>query len=127
MNTYIMIGNYRYKTLAKDFAPAGIVKPGTVRVLANGEVDGSYAAAALTRWSGSIIAEVTPETNYGTIGQLTTDLSEMGEILFQDHYGTKHYVHIVGEIKFKSMLNMWDAASNRFYVTVNITKSRSYP
>ena len=125
MNNYITLNGKKYKTSAKDWMPAQLTKPGTVRVLANGEVDASYGPGVLMRWSGSVLASVTPEKDFGTLADLMEALSLPRELLFTDHYGNSYYVHVVGEIKVKSMVNMWDAGSNRFSVNLNMIKSRN--
>ena len=120
MNNYIMLGTKRYRTPADAWEPT-TVTPRTVRVLQDGSLDATFANVTIYEWNGVVEASVTPDTNFGTVAELQTQLATKGSVSFQDHYGTSYSVAYISKSgPLKSRTPMWDGTSNTvsFEVTV---------
>jgi hypothetical protein len=122
MNKYVVLNGKQYVTLAKTWTQT-FVKPMVVRQTLLGETDATYGPNIVHGWSGEVKALVeVPSAEWGTISDLMAAIETMGVIPFVDHYGTACSVHLSGPGGMRSLTNMWDAASNAFYVPLLLTK-----
>jgi hypothetical protein len=115
---YITLDNKYYSTL-RNWQPLN-PKLMTVRQLASGDMDITYAAKNLRVWEGDIIARVSENrAGYGISSDIETLLNSNAGIAFVDHYGTSVTVH-VQSWKRKSALSDWAASANRFLYNVKL-------
>lgn len=121
MNNYITLNNKKYKTLAKDWMPIQET-PATVRMTLSGKTDAAFAPSDVMEWVGTLEADNTPETGFGTITDIGTAIAGRAPVTFVDHYGTSYSVIIQGQIRKKSLLPVWDAAKNTFHVQVHLVR-----
>ncbi len=89
MNDYITLDGYKYRTPARNWAPAEH-KPASVKTTLLGEVDATYGPTTTYEWRGEIAAPVTsPGTGWGTIADLRLSLKKRSALSFSDHYGVR--------------------------------------
>lgn len=128
MNKYIQLqisGSWkRFATTAKDWIAVDNL-PSTVRMTINGVADVTYAPASFKEWRGTVVIPNTPaDSNYGSITDFANAILSKASMQFIDHYGVTYTVAIVGpEFGWRSLVNMWDASSNNFYVPVRIVRT----
>lgn len=122
---YIVLDGCRYKTLAKQWRPS-IARPATPRLTLQGSLEGTFGVGALIRWQGQIIAPhgdalpVPPDVE-GNIVSLRASLAKTQALPFTDHNGTEYIVIAQGPFEEMSLVNVWNAASNKYYVSVQLT------
>jgi hypothetical protein len=122
MNKYVVLNGKRYVTLAKQWTPT-FAKPMLVRQTLLGETDATYGPGVQRGWAGEIKAPVeAPSAEWGTITDLMAAIGTLAAVPFVDHYGEACSVHLTGPGAMRSLHNMWDAASNAFYVQVLLTR-----
>lgn len=117
MNAYITIGAYKYVT-TRTWRPSS-VKSGTLKLMIDGSLDVTYGPAVVSEWKGSVKADNTPASGYGTPAQLRTSLETLSGITFIDHDGVSHTGHVFGYDEI-SLLPDWDNANNSIYFDITI-------
>jgi hypothetical protein len=123
MNNYILLYGKQYKTLASDWVPVW-AKPSTDRVTLSGNIDVTYGPAMIVGYTGSIIAPVSAASGWGTISDLRTTLAKREVVTFTPHdSSTSRNVHVLGGFAPTSLMGMWDAASNEWYVEVRVLEA----
>ena len=123
MNTYVVLNGKKYVTVAKTWIPT-FQKPMTVRNTLLGEVSATYGPAVIKGWQGEIKAPVQVEdASFGTVQDLLAALDTLGPVSFTDHEGTTVDVHVTMTANRRSLVNVWDSASNCFYVPVAMTRA----
>jgi hypothetical protein len=124
---YVILDGYRYKTLAKQWHPATL-RAATARLTLQGNLEATFGVGALKRWEGMISTPHGEEatgaadgTLYGNIVTLRTSLQKLQTLPFTDHTGTTYTVVAVGPFGEQTIQNVWDAASNKYYIQVQLT------
>ena len=118
MNNYIVLDGKRYKTLADTWTPQSVA-PSSAEIMLDGALSTTYGPVSVMRWSGDIIAPVTPDgAAYGSVADLRTSLLKREQLSFSDHYGTAYTVHAELRSGEKSMGPKWDSPSNEIYFDV---------
>jgi hypothetical protein len=120
---YIWLDGKRYKTNANNWSPEGM-SPGDVRLLANGQLDSTYAPATYRIWTGEIIADNTPEQaplgyEWGTPANLRASLSKRTALEFTDNFGDNYTVH-VRQWKERYLGPKWDEPTGHVYMNVTL-------
>ncbi len=126
--TYIILDGYRYKTLAKGWTPQTL-RPATPRLTLLGDMEATFGAGALAKWEGLITVPhgevpINPSdgTQYGTIYTLRNTLKKSQQVAFTDHNGKVYSEAVLtGPFNEQSAINIWNSASNRYLVTLQIT------
>jgi hypothetical protein len=122
MNSYITLDGKKYRTPAQAWVPI-MEKPATERYVLSGAADVTYGPMAPMRWKGEIEGPVTPDDGaWGSITDLRTTVQKTVAVSFTDHYGTGYTVHILGPLFERSLSPMWDSASNKIYIMVELVK-----
>ena len=123
MNEYITLNGKKYVTLAKTWIPT-FQKPMTVRNTLLGEVSATYGPAVIKGWQGEIKAPASvSDASWGTVDDLLSALDTLGPVSFTDHMGVTVDVHVTMTANRRALVNVWDSASNCFYVPVAMTRA----
>jgi hypothetical protein len=124
---YIILDGYRYKTLARQWRPM-TMRPASPRLTLQGNLEATFGVATLKRWEGEISTPhgtaapgAADGTLYGNIYTLRASLAKGQMLAFTDHNGTAYSVVAVGPFGEQTVQNVWDAASNKYYVQVQFT------
>ncbi len=126
MNDYIILcirggTQLKYRTPADKWLP--ISTPlASHRFTLLGALDTTYGASTMKSWEGEIIA-YNALTGFGTPAQLMTVLTSKSELFFQDHFGATQYVRAFGSFTPRYLNPVWDSASNKAYIPVQLIKS----
>jgi len=117
MNDYLTIDSYKYRTSHKSWRMS--IQPlATSRVLLDGSLDVTHGPTTLYLFAGEIMAEVSPDTGFGSILNLRATLEKKQAFTLSDHYGTAYTVHAIGPFIERSLSPKWDSATNIIYVQV---------
>ena len=127
MNDYIILcvrgGTHKkYRTPADKWLPIS-TPPASHRFTLLGVLDTTYGASTMKSWEGELIAYNTPATGFGTPTELMTVLTSKAELYFQDHFGAQQYVRAFGSFVARYLNPVWDSASNKAYIPVQLIKS----
>jgi hypothetical protein len=124
---YVILDGYRYKTLAKQWRPAAL-RAATARLTLQGNLEATFGVGALKRWEGLISTphgETAPGaadgTLYGNIVTLRASLQKLQTLPFTDHTGAAYTVVAIGPFGEQTIQNVWDAASNKYFIQVQLT------
>lgn len=118
MNNYITLDSKKYHTL-EGWAP-DTVRPSKFDTYLNNKTGAVYGHTSYRQWSGQIIAPYTsPGTGWGTIADLDTTLAKKQNLSFTSHDSIIVTVNVVSSGR-KSLIRKWDAASNKWYVSITI-------
>lgn len=116
--SYITLDGNKYTTEQKSWVPT-ITNPSTARVTLAGTLDTTWGTKEMYSFQGSIRADISPATGYGTPAQLRTSLKKKQQITFADHYEVLYDMAVQG-FEERSHSPGWDAADNAFFFTVQI-------
>ncbi len=129
--SYIILDGYRYKTLAKQWRPY-TVRAATARLTLLGSLEATFGTGTLKKWEGIISTphgESSPGDPDGTLdGNIVTlrlALEKRQVLSFTDHNGIVYDVIAVGPFGEQTIQNVWNAASNKYMVQVQLTGKAS--
>jgi hypothetical protein len=124
---YVILDGYRYKALAKQWRPLS-QHAATARLTLGGVLETTFGVGTLKKWEGLLAAphgEASPGaadgTRNGNIYTLRLTLDKRATLSFTDHNGTVYTVVAQGPFEETSLLNVWNAADNKYYVRVMLT------
>lgn len=126
--SYVILDGYRYKTLAKQWKPA-TVRPASARLTLLGDFEATFGAGSLMKWEGLIAVphgETAPlpadGSQYGNIVSLRDTLKKRMALSFVDHNGDPYPESVlIGPFDEQTLINVWNSASNKYYVRLQIT------
>ncbi len=125
--SYIILDGYRYKALAKQWRPM-VLRPSTARMTLQGDLEATFGVGSLIRWEGIISTshgEASPGTANGSLDgniyTLRASLKKLTMLPMTDHTGTAYSVVAMGPFSEQTAQNVWNAASNKYYVQVQFT------
>jgi hypothetical protein len=117
MNAYITFDGLKYRTSHKTWKVA-IQPMANSRILADGTLDVTHGPTTAYLFTGELMADVTPDTGFGSVVQLRISLAKKQAFTFIDHYGSTYTIHAIGPFPERSLSPKWDSSSNIFYVTI---------
>ena len=124
---YIILDGYRYKVLAKQWKPSTL-RPASARLTLQGDLEATFGVGTLKRWEGLVAAPHGEEaplpadgTQSGNILTLRASLEKRATLAFADHYGAAYTVVAQGPFEEEALQNVWNAASNKYYLRVSLT------
>jgi hypothetical protein len=107
-----------YMTLG-DWTPQSTV-PSQVRPTWTGKLDVTWAPSSITSYTGTVVIRQSPETGFGSLNDFRLVYRATQAFAFVDHYGITHTAVFQGVMPEKSLLNMWDSATNEYHVPVTM-------
>ena len=119
MNNYITLDGKKYAALHGQWDPS-TDRPVVFRRLLSGSTNVTFGPASNKRWRGKLVAAVTPQTGYGSIGDLRTTYEKLTALAFVDHYGNSHSVIIDRAVDEGSKTPIWDSPENKMHVNLTL-------
>ena len=121
MNNYVTLDGKKYSCPFKEWEPV-FEKPVSARFTWAGAADVTFGNGGYKTWSGSIRAQVTPASGFGSVSDIRNTIAKLTTVGFQDHYGDKTYTVAVEQIgPERSISAKWDGASNVIFFPVRLT------
>jgi hypothetical protein len=117
MNNYVLLDGYKYFAPFKQWEPSP-EKPMSYRYTWGSGVEVTYGPAVFKVWKGSLIARVTPITDFGSVANIRATLLKTQALSFQDHEGNTFQVHAAYAGPEKSISPRWDGPSNAIFFPV---------
>ena len=121
MNDYIILDGYKYRTAAENWEP-NEERPMIVRRLLSGATNGTFGPATFRGWRGTVLVDVTPGVEFGSIDDMRKTYRKREILNFTDHYGVAHSVVIDRGVGEKSISPMWTAVDNTFRINLTLVK-----
>ena len=119
MNSYITLDGKKYAALHGEWNPS-TDRPVVFKRLLSGSTNVTFGPASNKRWRGKLVAAVTPQTGYGSIGDLRTTYEKLTALTFVDHYGNSHSVIIDRGVDEGSKTPVWDSPENKMHVNLTL-------